>query len=294
MPDDSNNASPQSHQALTPAAPIPTMPLPSPSPVPQYQQAPPPVPPPISTSEPLSTNEEANKLQQQIEEAKQKQHEAELKAQEALKQVKESEDKAIETQKELEQQIKEASKQVHVAHQQIDEAKNNAHESQLVLEQARIEPQTKVAGYSVGQIAQAFTKPPLPASSSADSPAATIDKDTRQELEKESKKAQEQAETARKQIEQAEKQIKQARQLSQKNIKESSNITSKIDEILKKLSDASTQTTDKPYKLFMIIGGVLLVIAILTSPFFSSYVWVIAGLAAIMQLAMGTILKRMS
>jgi hypothetical protein len=48
----------------------------------------------------------------------------------------------------------------------------------------------------------------------------------------------------------------------------------------------------QPYKAFFILGIGLLLVAILTVPFASPYIWVLAGVAAMVQISIGSLLRK--
>lgn len=261
----------------------------------QIQAAAPPVPPPFMLPLDIDVPQVATNMAKQIEQVSREEQQAKQATQQALESVKRSEEEAARMQLKLKEQVEHAQKQVEKAKKQIQEAQSKQQETQKKLQENSSSSTDffSIAGYKPGEIAQAFTKPPQQVSS-VSPPSPVLDKKTEQQIKEQSQKIQQQVKATKAQIKQADKQIATAQKNAQHTEKKQTSMINKIAQTIKKMTDGEPdgRPDTKPHSAFMILGSVFMVMALLTLVIAKSFVWLLIAVVAIVQLGMGTILKR--
>lgn len=279
---------PISDQASTPPSLDPAAASPPLTAVPQQQASAP-------DAQAIAAQPEVQELSQQIQEAQSKEQSAKHETQDALKEVKHTQEQAKTMQQELEQKSAAAKQRVSQAKQEIQQANQQQQEANSKLKELQKQNDTPltIAGYKPADLAQALAKPPEPAPPPLNLPSP-ISEEMQQQIHEEAKKTEQQVKQTQQQIKQADQQIEIAQQYAQKTVKRQAGILQKIAGIIQELASPQSQSDQQPYKIFLILGIGLLVLAVVMLPLASPLIGILIAVSAIVQIGMGTILKRMS
>lgn len=256
--------------------------------------APPFMPPTDFQPEPAPGNEptKSDDVRQQLTAAKKSQEIAQQKAEAALEQVREVEEQTKQSEAELAEKAEQAQKQAAQAKQEIEQATEKQKEVQKTLKQAAAESGPSVAGYKPFDFIKALNSPPRPDPSISSEPE--IDKTAQKELSKELKQTKQEIKQAKDTVTAANKQVSKAQQVAEKAKKGHESILQKISQVLDSAADQATAADSQSYKAFLIIGAACLAVAVISVPFTSSFIWIVFLLVALVQLGMGTMLKKKS
>jgi len=247
-------------------------------------------PTPAVTISPVQPDSQTSQLTQPIDEALQKKQTAEQLTTDALNQVKEHEEKAKAAQEQLQKQVEQAKQKMEIAQKELQEAQAKQQDSKKQLE-SQNGGATTVAGYKPADLLRVLSKPPQP---DYQPPPSPVDKQTQEQNKQIVQDAEKQLKESHKQITEASQQIEQAHKSTQKTQKEEGSILQKITALIKGPSEKDENQSEPKklsYKAFMILGGVILLLALVTFIFTKSLLAIVIAFAAIIQLGMSQVLK---
>jgi hypothetical protein len=256
---------------------------------------PPPIPPPIPWPDNGERLPELNEAADQIQGAKIKQQTAKQQTKQALKKVRKAEKQAKSAEKQLRKEIETAKQQVQKAERQTKTAKKRHREGKQRVEELDGGEQGtfNIAGYTPGDLATALVEPPEPKMPKDD--LMDADKQAVEQIHDEAKAVAKAINRTEEQVKTADKQIAKAEKTAQNTIGRQANIIHKLSGLILALSQQNADVPiQKPYMAFLILGTSLLVLGLITLPLANVLVGIILLLAAIIQIAMGTWLKKIS